>query len=102
MKRIVGWSMVIALAACAQGPFLGSDESDIGATRRYLVVFRSETMPADAATRMTRAGGAMTRSLGQVGIALAVGNEQFAGKLAKDPTVLAVGPEHFFLSETSS
>ncbi|HEY5944309.1 MAG TPA: S8 family serine peptidase [Kofleriaceae bacterium] len=102
MKQLVGWSLVIGLAACAQAPNVDEDTSELGMQSRYLVVFRSDTVPADAGSRVSNAGGTLTKSLSQVGVAVASGNAQFAAKLAKDSAVLAVGPEHYFTGTPTS
>jgi lantibiotic leader peptide-processing serine protease len=94
-KRLV-FSMLVAaaLSGCAQDQDeVASVSSDLGGVQRYLVMFRSETLPADAATRIAKAGGTVNRKLGQVGLMTVRGNEAFATKLAKDSAVLAVGRE---------
>ena len=63
---------------------------------RYLVVFKSDTLPSDAAKRIVSSGGKVIRAFGQIGVVSAIGNATFAGKIAKDAKVLSVGPEHMF------
>jgi len=63
---------------------------------RYLVVFKSDTLPADAASRIRNSGGEVTRVLGQIGVVTARGDAAFAAKIGKDTKVLAVGPEQMF------
>jgi lantibiotic leader peptide-processing serine protease len=100
MKRM-SWFLVV-LAACADAPNLESESAELGSTSRYLVVFKTESLPGDAGKRVANAGGTMAKSLSHVGVAVAVGNAQFATKLAKDPAVLAVGPEHYFRGTPNS
>lgn len=72
-----------------------------GPSQRYIVVFRAASAPADATTRIAKAGGRTSKLLGPVGVATAIGNATFAAKLAKDPGVLAVGPEHSYKLPTT-
>ena len=60
---------------------------------RYLVVFKSATLPADAALRIASNGGAIARGFEQVGVAVARGDAGFAKRMSRDRTVLAVGVE---------
>src|SRR5436190_4932382 len=66
------------------------------AAGRYLVVFKSDTVPSDAAALIGKAGGKLIRSFDQVGVASATGNAGFLGAIAKDTRVLSVGPENRF------
>jgi subtilisin family serine protease len=66
------------------------------ANGRYLVVFKTDTLPSDAAKRIAASGGKVIRTLEQIGVVAAVGNATFASKIAKDAKVLSVGPEHMF------
>jgi lantibiotic leader peptide-processing serine protease len=86
------------LAACANEPVDEASSEVTAAKGRYVVVFRSDTLPGDAATRISKAGGATGRLLSPVGVATAVGDATFAAKLAKDPAVLSVGKEHSYLA----
>ena len=61
---------------------------------RYLVVFKADAVPHDAAARIAAHGGALLRSIGPIGVVSAAGGPAFARDLARDPGVLAVGPEH--------
>jgi subtilisin family serine protease len=70
--------------------------STTSAPGRYLVVFKSETLPADAAQRVLKSGGQPVRSFGQIGVMAVTGDAAFALKMAKDTKVLAVGTEHVF------
>jgi subtilisin family serine protease len=65
------------------------------AANRYLVVFKSEVLPADAADHINRAGGSARRALRAIGAMVASGDETFAQLIANDPDVLAVGVEQF-------
>lgn len=65
-------------------------------TGRYLVVFKTDVLPADAATRIARNGGRLVRTFDAVGVATVTGNAAFADRMARDTKVLAVGAEHVF------
>jgi hypothetical protein len=62
----------------------------------YLVVFKSDTLPADAAARIKNAGGTLRRGFDQVGVATVTGGPGFLSAMAKDTKVLSVGKEHLF------
>ena len=63
---------------------------------RYLVVFKADTLPSDAARRVVGCGGTVVRALQQIGVVSATGNAAFASTISKDAKVLSVGPEHMF------
>jgi subtilisin family serine protease len=63
---------------------------------RYVVVFKSELLPADAAVRIANSGGKVNRSFQQIGVVTVSGDATFAKRIAKDTKVLSVGSEHFF------
>jgi subtilisin family serine protease len=63
---------------------------------RYLVVFKSATLPTDAGQRIGKNGGKLVLPFNEIGVATVVGTADFATKMAKDSTVLAVGIEHMF------
>jgi subtilisin family serine protease len=62
---------------------------------RWTVVYRSATLPANAASRIAAFGGRVEAKVNEVGVLTASGNAAFAAKLAADKDVLAVGPERF-------
>jgi subtilisin family serine protease len=66
------------------------------ANGRYLVVFKSDTLPADARTRVAANGGVVTRTLDQVGVVIANGDAGFVRRMKQDTKVLAVGAEQVF------
>jgi len=63
---------------------------------RYVVVFKTDVLPADAATRIAKNGGKLTRTFDQVGVTIVQGDAAFATRMAKDTKVLSIGAEHFF------
>lgn len=65
-------------------------------TGRYVVVFKTDALPADAANRIAKNGGAVTRTFGPIGVAIAQGDATFASRMATDSKVLSVGIEHMF------
>jgi subtilisin family serine protease len=70
---------------------------------RYLVVFKSDALPADATQRIVRNGGSVTRAFDQIGVVAVVGDANFVARMGKDTKVLAVGTEHLFqLPETTA
>jgi len=61
----------------------------------YLVVFKSQGLPADAAQRIAAQGGKLERSLGAIGVASVSGDANFVARMQRDSSVLAVGAETF-------
>ena len=86
-------SVLIAGAAQAGVKTNASTQSPSG---RYVVVFKTDVLPADAATRISKNGGKLTRAFDQVGVTIVQGDAAFASRMAKDTKVLSVGAEHFF------
>jgi subtilisin family serine protease len=86
-------ALASALAATAAN---AAPATQTAAHGRYLVVFKSDTLPADAAQRIAKNGGKQVLSFNEIGVATVVGTTDFASKMAKDNTVLAVGSEHVF------
>jgi subtilisin family serine protease len=78
-------------ASAAAKPAASAQSND-----RYLVVFKSDTLPSDAAKRIVNSGGTVVRTFEQIGVVSAIGTATFASKIAKDAKVLSVGPEHMF------
>ena len=60
---------------------------------RYVIVFKSATLPMDAALRIASNGGAVARGFEQIGVAVARGDAAFAKRMSRDRAVLAVGVE---------
>ena len=81
------------LAALASTSAIAATAS---APSRYLVVFKSETLPADAAQRVLKAGGQPVRSFGAIGVMAVSGDATFVARIGKDTKVLSVGTEHVF------
>lgn len=65
-------------------------------TGRYVVVFKTDALPADASSRIAKNGGDVTRTFSQIGVAIAQGDAAFASRMAADSKVLSVGLEHLF------
>ncbi len=96
---VVGCGLIFgACAAEVDGvEEVGEESSEIAAApARYLVVFKTATAPADAGTRITKAGGKSSRTLAKVGVSSFVGTPAAAAKLALDPAVLSVNREHSY------
>lgn len=67
-----------------------------GGASNHIVLFRSESIPADAGSRIAKAGGKLIATLPSLGLALVEGPASFDAKMAKDAGVLATAPEHHF------
>lgn len=79
---------------------LGAPQLVLAATApgsgRWLVVFRSDTLPSNASALVARAGGQAYRTLPKVGVVVAHGDAAFAAAMAKNASVLAVGAENVY------
>src|SRR4029079_2250298 len=72
MKR--SFLMLAATAAVLVATAVGSTAltaSGAGSVQNYLVVYKSENVPANAAKTIQQAGGTLVYSYGQIGVALA-------------------------------
>lgn len=90
-------AIALCVAACGKST---ADELEAGSSAlstggRYIVVFKNEAIPSDAAARIAKAGGKLDRRIDAIGVVTAVGAGSFAKKIASDPAVLAAGPERF-------
>jgi lantibiotic leader peptide-processing serine protease len=105
MKKL-GIALVLAgIVGCSAGSDEGTPPNPVldgakplsttpsGATGRHIVVFRNESVPSDAAKKIAKAGGKIVQTLSSLGIALVEGAASFDDAIAKDPSVLAAGPE---------
>jgi subtilisin family serine protease len=90
---LVALGVVLCSAAVTAAPKTSTPTQSNG---RYLVVFKSDTLPSDAAKRIVNAGGKVVRSFEQIGVVSTIGDATFVSKIAKDSKVLSVGPEHMF------
>lgn len=68
----------------------------VAAAQPYLVVFKSDQVPADTARLVAGYGGRLSRSYAPIGVVSVDGDAAFAGRIAGDKRVFAVGPEHVF------
>ena len=85
MKR--SFCMLAVTAAVLLATAVGSTAltaSGAGSAQNYLVVYKSENVPANAAQTIQQAGGTLAYSYGQIGVAVASSsNASFAGNLLK-------------------
>ena len=73
MKRVVlGAVLSLAVVSCTDD--VSTVSSEATTSGRYLVVFRSERLPKDAATKIAKAGGKLVRKLDHVGLAVFSGS----------------------------
>jgi subtilisin family serine protease len=84
-------ALSLALLAAA-----ASTSAIAGTPNRYLVVFKTDTLPADATQRVLKNGGQPVRSFGEIGVMAVTGDAAFVTKMSRDTKVLSVGTEHVF------
>src|SRR5262245_57250278 len=92
--RYVHVPMVCLVAGACAGSDVGSDSAASTATRSYLVLSTSTTVPPGLARRLAAAGGSVTRSLDQCGAVLVdASRADFASAAQKEPGVRSVVPD---------
>src|SRR5438046_10297490 len=100
MNRLVA-PLAIALTACGSQVTQSTDHSDLttapGSTR-YLVVFKSNTLPANAAAIINASGATLKRAVPEIGVASIKADANAAAALAKNPAIADVGEEHVYLA----
>ena len=87
------WTLSVAFVLATLLSMHTAAQRDSGAASgRVIAVFRNTTLPADADTRVSRAGGRVIARLDQVGILVAVpsagAQASFLSRLRADPAVL--------------
>ena len=83
-RRTIG---VLALLACLTALVLAASAD----AAQYVVVYDRQSVPADAAERIERAGGRLLAEYDQIGVALAEsGDDAFAERLGRDKRVQAI------------
>jgi subtilisin family serine protease len=100
MKRFVLGVFSTAALVVSGMPLKAEVNGQSSTNGRWTVVFRSGTVPADAAARVASAGGRVEKSVRDVGVLTASGGAAFAARLAADGAVLAVSPERFYAQPT--
>lgn len=60
---------------------------------RRIVVFKSDTLPSDAAARIARSGATLRKSIDAIGVATIDADSVSAARLAADSSIAAVGAE---------
>ena len=91
-KRRVLSAVVVVIALLAPGQVTAQRESGTE-SQRVIVVFRGATLPSDADTRVSRAGGTVIARLSEVGVLIAVpgaaAGPSFTSRLRADSAILA-------------
>lgn len=95
MKRMVACAVLSVMAAACGDVELSSTSSEVTSVRRYVVLFKSDTLPKDFVSTIGKAGGNVVRSHKQVGVLIASGTASFAASLAANDSILSVTPEHY-------
>src|SRR5689334_25054300 len=70
-RACVGVALVAVLAAVATAPALATHAGAAGPASNYLVVYKSQSVPSDAAAAIRAAGGSLVDSYGKIGVAVA-------------------------------
>ncbi len=98
-SRVAGIAVLALLAACSErqpaastGPQFSAVAG--GAARTWVVLGAGSTLPADFATKVAAAGGAVTATMAPIGVAVVTSADAgFASRLARTPGVQAVAAD---------
>jgi subtilisin family serine protease len=82
-------------------PIASSDTTGTtGATETYLVLYKQQAVPADAATRIAQAGGSLVQAYGAIGVVVARSNNSaFGSRVAADSRVQGAAATTKFASK---
>src|SRR5512136_2220378 len=87
MKRIAGLFLLLAVVALAFVA-LRAAPAQAGTTQTYIVLYKAQAVPADAATVIANAGGTLAYRYNEIGVAIARSdNTAFRANLLKDSRV---------------
>jgi subtilisin family serine protease len=97
---ILATALLAALASTAATAAASTTSAPVG---RYLVVFKTDVLPADATQRITKQGGIVNRAFDPIGVVVVNADAGFVTRMSRDTKVLSVGTEHVFqLPDTAS
>ena len=89
--RSVFGALVAVFVLCVVAVGVAPSAAVSSASSTYLVLFKKQALPSDAAAAMTKAGGTLVSSYGQIGVVVASSDSPtFASALAKDINVEGV------------
>ena len=88
---LVGGALLAVLVALAAGLSLATGAGAADSGSNYLVVYKSQSVPSDAASAIRAAGGSLVYSYGKIGVAVASSSStSFAGQLRSNSKVEGV------------
>src|SRR5512138_5691 len=90
IRRAFTMVMTLALALGSTGVFAASAATPSSTTKQqYLVVFKTLSIPSNAASMIKNAGGSQRRAYPQIGVMLATSsNANFAANMRRNSSVL--------------
>src|SRR5262249_61733550 len=84
LPRVAGWLTVVTVVTILVTVVAVQADT----TQTYLVLYKSQAVPKDAASAIARAGGVLVASYDQIGVAVArSGSATFSAKMLKDRRV---------------
>ncbi len=87
-RRLTLVASLVTLAFVAALLALSSGAAGAGASSTYLVLYKKQAVPTDAAASVQKAGGTLVYAYGQIGVVVATSDSStFASTLAKDSRV---------------
>ena len=90
-KKALTLLSIIAILSMFSISMVGAAPVPSGTTQTYIVLYKSQSVPSDAASSITAAGGSLVYSYDQIGVAIAQsGSEAFSANLSLDAKVEGV------------
>ena len=90
-RMLVGGALLAVLVALAAGLSLASRAGAADSGSNYLVVYKSQSVPSDAASAIEASGGSLVYSYSKIGVAVASSSSSsFAGELRSNSKVEGV------------
>jgi lantibiotic leader peptide-processing serine protease len=87
MKRIVSFALLV-MAVAIVSVALRPTPTQANTTETYIVLYKGQAVPADAAAKITAAGGTLAYSYNEIGVAIArSGSATFRADLLKDSRI---------------
>ena len=92
--------LLVLAAAVFAGPASGATSMSAGAAANYIVLYKSQAVPADAAKTIAAAGGSLVYAYDQIGVALARSSDaSFRDNLLKDNRIDGVSATAGFATQ---
>ena len=87
-KKLMTLLTLVAILSMLSISMVWAAPAQSGTSQTYIVLYKSQSVPKDAASSIAAAGGSLVYSYDQIGVAIAQSsNAAFSGNLAADAKV---------------